>query len=514
MRFTISQIVIFVANLLLLLQKRKFKTDFYTMASIDFVRNYLLNSLQARLTEDQSQAINLLIKFLLDWGNDSCFLLKGYAGTGKTTLLGALVRALQAQSVACILLAPTGRAAKVLSSTAGFSATTIHREIYSIAERKDGAPSYSLRRNRHVNTLFVVDEASMVGATANDSLSRRRGGLLGDLVEYVRSGRHCKLLLSGDDAQLPPVGESASPALQPFILEGYFTKVFQVTLRNVLRQELESGILHFATQIRGLVEKFNGAMPQLDIQQYSDFSAIPAGHLIEMVESSYNSVGLEETVVLCRSNMRAVLFNATIRSAIFGYEEPLVGGDRVFACRNSYRWTKGVQEVPFIANGDMLRIRRVYNTTQVKDFSFADIDFALEEFPELELTATAMLNVLGSSSAALPKKEQEELYTMRTAALKEELGKDYSYRAVAEDPMLTALQLKHGYALTCHKSQGGQWAHVYVDVELFPSVARDISLLRWLYTAITRASQRVVLVMPPQELLTPESFSALAEEQY
>ena len=164
----------------------------------------------------------------------------------------------------------------------------------------------------------------------------------------------------------------------------------------------------------------------MDIQQYSDFSAIPAGRLIEMVENSYNSVGLEETVVLCRSNMRAVLFNATIRSAIFGYEEPLVGGDRVFACRNSYRWTKGVQEVPFIANGDMLRIRRVYNTTQVKDFSFADIDFALEEFPELELTATAMLNVLGSSSAALPKKEQEELYSMRTAALKEELGKDLS----------------------------------------------------------------------------------------
>lgn len=475
------------------------------MASIDFIYNYLTTSLKERITDDQTRAINSLINFLQDWRNDSCFLLRGYAGTGKTTLLGALVRALHEQSVACVLLAPTGRAAKVLSSATGFPASTIHREIYAIAENKDGQPRYTLRKNQHVNTLFIVDEASMIGVATDDSFSRRRGGLLGELIEYVRTGRHCKLLLSGDEAQLPPVGERESPALQTHVLEDYFAKVFQVTLRDVLRQEQESGILHFATQLRGLIENYSGQMPSFDVLQYPDFCAISPGELVEKIENSYSAVGLEDTIVITRSNKRAVLFNMTIRSNVFGYEEPLTGGDRVFACRNSYQWTKGVNDIPFIANGDMLRMHRVYNSRRVGDCAFAEIDFALEDFPTLELTATAMLNVLHSSNAALPRKNFEALYALRVAALKEELGEAFSKRAVAEDPLLTALQLKHGYAVTGHKSQGGQWADVYIDIELFPALPRDVSLLRWLYTAITRATKRVTLVMPPRELLTSES---------
>lgn len=479
------------------------------MASINSIRNYLNTSLQERITNDQIQAINSLLNFLLDWRNDSCFLLRGYAGTGKTTLLGALVRALHQQAVACVLLAPTGRAAKVLASATGFPASTIHREIYSISENSDGLPKYALRKNQHVNTLFVVDEASMVGVSSDDSFSRRKGGLLAELIEYVRAGRNCKLLLSGDEAQLPPVGETESPALQEHVLEGHFTRVFQSTLRDVLRQEHESGILHFATQLRGLIENYTGAMPKFDVRQYPDFGAIMPGGLVEKVENSYGEVGKENTVVISRSNRRAVLFNMTIRSTVFGYEEPLTGGDRVFACRNSYRWTKGISHVPFIANGDMLRMHRVYNIRRDGDFSFADIDFALEDCPDLEISATAMLNVLHSPTAALPRKDHEALYAHRVETLKEELGGAFSKRAVAEDPLLTALQLKHGYALTCHKSQGGQWAHVYIDIELFPALARDVSLLRWLYTAITRATQRVTLVMPPLEFLTPESAKVL-----
>lgn len=484
------------------------------MASITQLHNYLTNSLKERITNDQTAAVDTLLRFLLDWRNDSCCLVKGYAGTGKTTVLGALVRALQEQSVACVLLAPTGRAAKVLSSTTGAPAFTIHKEIYSISKRADGSLAYALRKNRHANTLFVVDEASMIGTHPNDSINRRNGGLLADLVEYVKEGRHCKLLISGDEAQLPPVGENESPALQPYELQRYFSRVFRITLRDVLRQERESGILHCATHVRGLIENYRGVMPRFDTQQYPDFQAILPGHLIEMVEQSYNTVGLEETVVLCRSNKRAAMLNAAIRSYIFGYEEPLTGGDRVFACRNSYQWTKGVPEIPFIANGDMLRIHRTYNFTPIGNFSFADIDFSLEDFPKLDLTATAMLNVLHAPSAALPRKEYEELYAMRMAKLQKGPEETALRMAAAEDPFLTALQLKHGYALTCHKSQGGQWAHVYIDIELFPAVARDLSLLRWLYTAVTRATQRVVLVMPPQELLTPESFSALATQEY
>lgn len=474
------------------------------MASIEAVHNYLISNLQERITNDQVRAINSLLSFLQDWRNDSCFLLRGYAGTGKTTLLGALVRAIRQQAVACVLLAPTGRAAKVLASATGFSATTIHREIYAISERSDGMPEYSLRKNQHVNALFVVDEASMIGGASDGSFSRRQGGLLADLIGYVRAGRNCKLLFSGDEAQLPPVGEAESPALQEFVLEGFFAKVFTVTLRDVLRQDRESGILHFATLLRGLMESYTGEMPRFDISRFPDFCAISTGDLIEQVEHSYSSVGMEDTVVIARSNKRAVLFNMTIRSAIFGYEEPLTGGDRVFACRNSYRWTKGIPEIPFIANGDMLRIHRVYNIRREAQFSFADIDFAIEDLPDIELSATAMLNVLHSPSAALPRKDHEALSAQRLAALRDGLGDAFSKRAAADDPQLTALQLKHGYALTCHKSQGGQWAHVYIDIELFPALPRDISLLRWLYTTITRATQRVTLIMPPQELLTNE----------
>lgn len=479
------------------------------MASIQFVRNYLITNLQERITNDQTQAINSLLNFLLDWRNDSCFLLRGYAGTGKTTLLGALVRALRQQSVECVLLAPTGRAAKVLASATGFPASTIHREIYTISENSEGQPRYMLRKNRHVNTLFVVDEASMIGISSDDSFSRRKGGLLAELIEYVRGGKNCKLLLSGDEAQLPPVGETESPALQEHVLESYFAKVFQSTLRDVLRQEKESGILYFATQLRSLIENYTGAMPQFDVLLYPDFCAISPGDLVEKVQKSYGEVGQENTVVISRSNKHAVLFNMTIRSAILGYEESLTGGDSVYACRNSYRWTKGMGNIPFIANGDMLRMHRVYNIRQEGDFSFADIDFALEDFPNIEISATAMLNVLHSPTAALPRKDHEVLYAHRLEVLKEELGGAFSKRAVAEDPLLTALQLKHGYALTCHKSQGGQWAHVYIDIELFQNMARDVSLLRWLYTAITRATQRVTLVMSPQELLTPESAKVL-----
>lgn len=484
------------------------------MASIHYVHKYLITNLNDRLTSDQSRAIDTLIEFLLNWKNDCCFLLKGYAGTGKTTLLGTLVRALREQSVACVLLAPTGRAAKVLSSATGFQSSTIHREIYAIAERNDGTPTYKLRENKRTNTLFVVDEASIIGAGIDNSPSHRHGGLLRDLVEYIRGGRHCKLLLSGDEAQLPPIGENESPALQPSILENYFGKVFQATLREVLRQDKESGVLHFATQLRGLIENYNGGMPRFDTLLYHDFSATRTNRLMEMIEESYRTVGLEETIVLCRSNRRAALINAAIRTSAFGYEEPLAGGDRVFACKNSYRWTKRIKEIPFIANGDMLRLHRVYNTTSVENFTFVDIDFTLEEYPGLEITATAMLNALQSPSAALPKAEQRAFYNMRVETLKETLGAEFSPRAVADDPLLTALQLKHGYALTCHKSQGGQWAHVYLDVELFSTTARDLFFLRWLYTAISRATQRLVLISPPQELLTPESYATLADDEY
>ena len=442
------------------------------------------------------------------------FLLRGYAGTGKTTLVGALVKTLAELKQPVVLMAPTGRAAKVFSSYAGCPAYTIHKRIYRQKSITDDS-SFSLNVNLSKHTLFIVDEASMISNEGLSSSVFGTGRLLDDLIQYVYSGEGCRLMLMGDIAQLPPVGEEESPALSTQVLSSYGLEVFELTLTQVMRQLSESGILYNATKIRekltsqetiaidGALLNFSPA--NLEGSVFPDVRRVAGDELIESIESSYSRWGSDDCMVICRSNKRANIYNQGIRNRILYREDELTSGDRLMVVKNNYYWVERIareehqpQPLSFIANGDIAVVRRVRRTRELYGFRYADVLLRFPDYDDYELEATVLLDTLYSESPALTREESNRLFEAVMEDYADIPQKKERHRKLREDPHFNALQIKFAYAVTCHKAQGGQWGCIYLDQGYLPPDTSPTDYYRWLYTAFTRATEQVYLVNWPE----------------
>lgn len=452
-------------------------------------------------TKEQEHVMDMWCRFLLGRSDDAIFLLKGYAGTGKTSLVGALVRTLKMLKQRVILLAPTGRAAKVMGGYAETAAGTIHRHIYR--QRAFGEERFTAAPNLKADTLYIVDEASMI---ANEGLSGSvfgDGRLLDDLVHFVYSCQGCKLILIGDTAQLPPVGETLSPALDAQELGGYGLEVMQAGLTQVVRQVDSSGILWNATRLRQCLCD-GSELPRIRVS-FPDVRVVPGTELIECLEQSYWRCGKEGTIVITRSNKRANIYNMGIRSRILDYDCELGGGDMVMVAKNKYLNGKDL-----IANGEMAVIRRFRHERELYGFRFADVTLKLIDRTETaeedsqetaiptELDTVVLLDTLHSEAPALTREQQQTLFMKVCEDYPQLRNKKDLYRAVREDRHYGALQIKYAYAVTCHKAQGGQWEDVYIDQGYVTEDMLTEDYVRWLYTAITRATGHVYLVNWPE----------------
>ena len=494
-----------------------------------FVASKIRDNFGFAPTEEQSAAIDQMGEFLSSREGMELFLLRGYAGTGKTSLVGALVKTLVQLSQPVVLMAPTGRAAKVFSSYAGQPAYTIHKRIYRQRSITD-TETFSLNVNLSKHTLFIVDEASMISNEGLSSSTFGTGRLLDDLIQYVYSGEGCRLMLLGDTAQLPPVGEEESPALMPSLLESYGLRVYEKTLTQVMRQLSESGILYNATAIRCqlmkmMVEsgKFVQASPPVDDNfqfsifncQFPDVAHVTGADLIDSLESSYSRWGADDCMIICRSNKRANIYNLGIRNRILYREEELCSGDRIMIVKNNYYWVEqelraemaqmkeqglsGIPALPlsFIANGDIAVVRRVRRTREMYGFRFADVLLRFPDYDDYEMEATVLLDTLQSESPSLTREESERLFQSVMDDYAHITTKKERYEQLRLDPHFNALQIKYAYAITCHKAQGGQWGCIYLDQGYLPPDLSPIDYYRWLYTAFTRATEQVYLVNWP-----------------
>ena len=451
-------------------------------------------------TFEQEKVVKILADFLFCREMDSLFLLKGYAGTGKTSLIGALVKTLDQLEQKCVLLAPTGRAAKVFAHYAGHPAFTIHKKIYRQRSFSNELDNFSINDNLHQHTLFIVDEASMI---ANDGLSGSMfgtGRLLDDLVQYVYSGQGCRLMLIGDTAQLPPVGEEESPALSANALKGYGLKVYEGMLTEVVRQLSDSGILWNATELRRYIaEEDFFTLPPIRVEDFPDIKVIPGNELIETITDSYDHVGLDETIVVCRSNKRANIYNKGIRNTILFREEELETGDLLMVAKNNYYWTEGCKEIDFIANGDIAEVRRVRREREMYGFRFADVVLRFPDYDDMELEVKLLLDTLHTDTPALPKEMNDKLFYSVLEDYADITIKRERMKKMKSDPYYNALQVKYAYAVTCHKAQGGQWKRVFLDQGYMTEDMLSPDYFRWLYTAFTRATETLYLVNWPKE---------------
>lgn len=451
-------------------------------------------------TFEQEKVVKILADFLFCREMDSLFLLKGYAGTGKTSLIGALVKTLDQLEQKCVLLAPTGRAAKVFAHYAGHPAFTIHKKIYRQRSFSNELDNFSINDNLHQHTLFIVDEASMI---ANDGLSGSMfgtGRLLDDLVQYVYSGQGCRLMLIGDTAQLPPVGEEESPALSANALKGYGLKVYEGMLTEVVRQLSDSGILWNATELRRYIaEEDFFTLPPIRVEDFPDIKVIPGNELIEAITDSYDHVGLDETIVVCRSNKRANIYNKGIRNTILFREEELETGDLLMVAKNNYYWTEGCKEIDFIANGDIAEVRRVRREREMYGFRFADVVLRFPDYDDMELEVKLLLDTLHTDTPALPKEMNDKLFYSVLEDYADITIKRERMKKMKSDPYYNALQVKYAYAVTCHKAQGGQWKRVFLDQGYMTEDMLSPDYFRWLYTAFTRATETLYLVNWPKE---------------
>ena len=450
-------------------------------------------------TVEQENAIKKLSEFLCSPKEGRVFLLRGYAGTGKTSLVGALVHALDWLKQKSVLLAPTGRAAKVFAAYAGHPAFTIHKKIYRQKTFADETSNFSLNDNLTTHTLYIVDEASMI---SNEGLSGAvfgTGRLLDDLVEFVYSGQGCQLLLMGDTAQLPPVSEELSPALYVEALQGYGLEVTEAELTQVVRQERQSGILWNATALRQLIrEDACHTLPKIHVSGFADIKVVPGNELIDTLSACYDRDGLDETIVVCRSNKRANIYNNGIRAQILWREEELETGDRLMVAKNNYYWTEKQKTMDFIANGETVVVRRVRRTRELYGFRFADAVVVFPDYDELELEVTLLLDTLHSEAPALSRGEQERLFQTVLEDYADIPLKRDRMKKMKADPHYNALQVKYAYAVTCHKAQGGQWANVFLDQGYLSDEYLTPDYFRWLYTAFTRATGTLYLVNYPQ----------------
>ena len=427
-------------------------------------------------------------------------ILRGSAGTGKTTLAGAIVRAMVALKQKLVLLAPTGRAAKVFSQNAGHAAYTIHRRIYRQKSAGD-LSAFSLNDNLNRDTLFIIDEASMIANQGYGDSAFGSGCLLDDLIQFVyqNSDNNCRMLLIGDKAQLPPVGEDESPALLADVLRGYGMHVYECDLNQVLRQGEESGVLWNATRIRQMITHDEMTqLPKIRFAGFSDIQMVPGGELIDALSSSYYRVGVDQTIVVTRSNKRANIYNQGIRNMVLDREEELCGGDQLMIVKNNYFWTEGSKDIPFLANGDIAVVRRVRNVHELYGFRFAEVTMQFPDYDDYELTATVCLDTLSTEAPALTREQQEQLFNAVMEDYADIPTKPERIKKMKSDRYYNALQIKFAYAVTCHKAQGGQWAHVYLDQGYMTDDMLTPDYIHWLYTAFTRTTEKLFLVNWPQ----------------
>jgi len=445
-------------------------------------------------TDDQSDAFKKIAGYICDNNNDVIFLMTGYAGTGKTSVISSIVKTLDMLRIRSVLLAPTGRAAKVLASYSGRQAFTIHKKIYRQKSSKDGVGNFSLDRNLHKDTFFIVDEASMVSNSSGDSSLFGSGRLLDDLIEFVYSGAECKLILVGDTAQLPPVGSILSPALDPASLGGYGFGLITCELKQVVRQSETSGVLMNATRVRLQVAETNLVHPSIDCINYKDTIRITGEELIDEISSAYGTCGMEGTVIVVNSNKQANRYNQGIRNRIFFREEEISPGDIVMVVKNNYFIIDEDEEgTGFIANGDIAEVRKIRKYEERYGFRFADMVLKFPDY-NLEIEAKVMMDVLHLDTPALPSDRNKELYQSILADYLNIKTRRKQFEAVKNNPYFNALQIKFAYAVTCHKAQGGQWERVFIDQGMFNRNEITIDYLRWFYTALTRSTDKVYLV--------------------
>ncbi|MGK6351394.1 ATP-dependent DNA helicase [Parapedobacter sp. DT-150] len=452
-----------------------------------------------RPTEQQYEAFQRLEDFLTHPGNTSCFVLRGYAGTGKTTIISTLVRVLPALSMRSVLLAPTGRAAKVMSTYSNKKAFTIHKKIYRKKVALSPDMAFGRAENPHTDTLFIVDEASMI---SNERLAHNGKSVLEDLVHYVNSGENCRLMFVGDTAQLPPVGYLQSPALDAAWLARVFAvQVFAYELTDVVRQEKDSGILYNATTIRKQIQTAGDqsttvGYPHFTVKKFPDIFRMTGERLLDGLHYTYDKYGMENTMVICRSNKNANQYNQHIRNQILFRDEELTGGDYVMVVRNNYYWLSADSDRSgFIANGDMAQVRRVRNVHEQHGFRFADVSLEFMDTDEIEpIDCRVILDTLHSDSPNLSQTEQQRLFDAVMLDYADIPDKKQRLAALKADPYYNALQIKFAMAVTCHKAQGGQWQAVFVDQGYLTEELLDVEFLRWLYTACTRATKELFLV--------------------
>ncbi len=460
-------------------------------------------------TPEQEHVLTVFSQFLADRNPHSVMVLRGSAGTGKTTLAAAMVSTLHRLGQKLTLMAPTGRAAKVFSLHSNLPAYTIHRRIYREKNYTGISGIFNLNDNRYRRMLFVVDEASMIGSRpAAGDITFGTASLLDDLIQYVYSGDGCRLLLIGDNAQLPPVGETEAPALNTVVLEGYGLKVWECSLASVLRQSQFSGILYNATQIRTLIDE--PVLPRIRLWSFTDVQRIPGDELIESLATSYTEAGIDDTIVLTRSNKRANVYNQGIRASVLDREEALCTGDMVMMVKNNYFYTLSTQQDgkdggSFLANGDRAKILRVRHFRSFYGFQFADVCLQFPDYDEAEIEATVIMDTLTSEAPALTREQNEQLWQSVMDDYQDLSLKTDRLKAMKADRYYNALQIKFAYAVTCHKAQGGQWQHVYIDQGYMTDDMLTPEYMHWLYTAFTRATRKVFLVNWPEKQIEPES---------
>jgi len=447
-------------------------------------------------TIKQDRTLQLIAEFVLSKNNNEVFLLKGYAGTGKTTIIGTLVKNIWKVNKSTVLLAPTGRAAKVISNYSKKEAFTIHKKIYYPKAQKGGGVSFTLQKNKHRNTIFIVDEASMIPDINLEAKLFENGSLLDDLVQYVYSGHNCKLFLIGDVAQLPPVKLDVSPALDRHTIENQYNKeVITIELDDVVRQQKDSGILFNATKIRNQLE--SGFYENFKLQE-SNFPEvirpIDGYELMDAINDSYSNIGNEDTVFIVRSNKRANLYNQNIRSRILFQEQELASGDYLMVVKNNYFWVENQSEAGFIANGDIIEVLEIFSIKELYGFKFAEVNIRMVDYPVMKAFETVLLlDTLSSESPSLSYEDSNNLYKEVMKDYENLTSKYKKFLSVKKNVYFNALQVKFSYAITCHKSQGGQWDTVFVEQPYLPNGV-DKDYLRWLYTAITRAKNKLYLI--------------------
>ena len=462
------------------------------------VNTYIAGQIYAKIsfetTFSQKKVVEKLSEWLSSPDYSQIFVLNGYAGTGKTTLIAALVEVLSDMNIKPILLAPTGRAAKVLSRYSHHEALTIHKRIYREKTNADYESKFTLNLNKERGAIFIVDEASMLSDTAGDGQLFGSGSLLDDLIKYVRSGKECRLILVGDNAQLPPVGSAYSPALEEDVMRGYGDVVYE-SMDDVVRQEATSGILFNATMVRCMLENGLCEVPRFDMD-FPDIESINGSEVMEKVQECYDKYGREETIVITRSNKRANRYNEGIRRYNLSAEEAIESGDMLMVVKNNYHYTERIEECPmsFMANGDIALLKRIRRFEDFYGFHFADATLCFPDYNDTEIECKVLLDTISSESPSLTKEESRKLF--------DEVEKDYTdikskikrYKEIRENPHFNAVQVKFAYAVTCHKAQGGQWRAVFIDCCLFGDEPMTRDMLRWLYTAITRATDKLYLV--------------------